>query len=1136
MPIEASEAAQPSDTPAGPNPFSEALFLDVPYVIDSLFRWAEFRANRIGLVDFAKPEDFVRRAAWTSPLFGLYLFITLFLVFGPTFRSLCGVLGKDGMSRATGLVAAIMIALCVVIGLSLLSHVLRTLTRRLRLERQVVIDPGKPQEAAAIHSTSGSRRPISTMVRGWLAQLREVLRELGDCFGQLTCRGWLRVSLALLVLLLVIAGALAPLIAAAKTAAEWTPTDVGCFKVPDPAGIWAQLAALLLVAVGGLWIWSNKGIKRPHQQLWALLALWAVSIAALWLLFVHPTSREASPGPYAHVYPIVVLALCLIALGAFWLARVLFGNPQVLWVRIKIGGDGEERIDWAKRYGERLKTTPLIRNLRPDPPVQGIRIAAAFVNGIGAHPLQALLLPALVAMSFPTEGLLTYTAISFAIGATLLAYGNLSTRWQQLVLYIDRWFLIGAPLPVSVVVIVVGALRLLDVQYVSTVLDAAPFGTIIRCLVMLYLAAWFFEYWLNHWPGMYLLAGLGAPLDEHGDVIRLPDEVAGDPPELGQGGRYLSLHGSGRVCAQGWFERAHPAAWEKKRDSAFTTYEFLELFRHLSRPDDDPDVIDSLQRRVRLYFYTANTVLALAAALLWYQHTLDSRPLVSDPVIVAHVTPPAENEKSNLLTALERQGKEPALIIAASGGGTRAALYTAYALQGLARLHRTQDIVLLSGVSGGGVAAAVFAQRSSKLATGDPDGRDWRGYIEDLAQPFIEDVLDGLGELRIARAAPLGVLLSESFTHRLFEDQAIGLGSFSGPLLILNTSVTGHPADEADLLRGRAAVPPEGGDLQTQCNERSRPFSLLSGGRLAFTTLNSDAGFPTKVAELPDVRFDFTLLRPDGTDPAKDIPMAAAAALNANFPPVFPNARVRVFDQRYDPGDGCDRRSFFVTDGGATENLGLVSALFALRGAIRQAGPAKLPPIHLLAIEASAVTYDYTEDRGIGAATGGSKERVTGALTQELLDDIRARLAARNMGEQLVVHYLPLPVAFRSRGGLGTHWMFARTFRVADPLLARMPNRFLAYWQGVGSGQPRYETLEQKDVGFLWQRLFAPQGAFCASPLITRPDPSPSEARIQQVQNWICGHERWDDDVAKPDWQVEAWQATVASLQPPGTP
>ena len=1135
-----------------PGPIREALFLDVPYIIDSMFRWGEFRASRVGVVDFERdPSRFIRRSPWNWPFFWLYLVITVFLIFGPTLRGLCGVLGPGGVIVASRVVFAVLVFVIVRIGLSLLSHVLRSLTRRLNAEQRSLREPdaASATASAAPQSQEATRPdnpkphlPTRAEIRGRIAQTWGALVELGRYAGQLTLHGWLRLGVALLVLLAVIAGALAPLLAAARVALKWQPELIGCFKVEHTLPIWVQVGLVLVIGAGGLIVWSRRGIERPLGQFVVLLALWGASIVFLWSVFVDDASREASTGPYAHVYPIVVFGLSSMALLAFLLSMGLFG--KTLWIRDSTEPDKKpESKDWAETYRERLASTRLIRNDRKDPPVEGLRVTAALVNGVGGHPLQALLLPALVAVSFPTDGLLSYTAGAFAVGAALLAYGSLSTRWQQLVVYIDRWFLVGTPLPVSVAAIVLAALRLLDVQYVSTLLDAAPFGTVFRTLTMLYVAAWFFEYWLNYWPGARLLNALGTPIDKHGDVIKLPDGPKSDKAEeLQTDGRFLSLHGSGRVCAQGWLERPKPAAWEPRRDSAFSTYDYMGLFRALSQPGDDPDILDTLHRRLQLYFYGVNTLLAVLAGTLWYVHMSYAVPLAADPVVVAHVVPAADGTKSNLLAALEKQARDhrPALIVAASGGGTRAALYTEQALEGLARLQHAKDIVLLSGVSGGGVAAAVFAHRFAALTGTTPGKHPWNDYLTDVTQPFIQDVLDGAGELRIAKSTPLGKLLAESFTHRLFADQPVGMRSLTGPLLILNSTVSGHPAEESALLRGREAIPSRTGDLTLDCNQRSRPFSSLAGSRLVFTTLNIDAGFSTQpdpkrvgtapADDLPDMRLAYTMLRP-GAGPDADIDLAAAAALNANFPPVFPNARVRVIDARYEL---CERRSFYVTDGGATENLGLLSALYALREAVSEAAPSTtLPPIHLLAIEASAVTYDYTDDRGIGAATGGSKERVTAGLTQELLTDIRTELATRNRGETLEVHYLPLPMAFRSRGGLGTHWMFAQTFRVADPLVAEAPNRFMAYWQGVVSRHPRYEMLTQQDVEFLWGQLFAPQGNFCGEPFVSTKSPTPSEARIQQVQNWICGHEDWDDHIAEPDWQVSAWNKTVSSLSTP---
>ncbi len=56
-------------TPKPPGALRSALFLDVPYILDSLWRWGEFRANRLGSVQFEDPHDYVLRPAWQSGAF-----------------------------------------------------------------------------------------------------------------------------------------------------------------------------------------------------------------------------------------------------------------------------------------------------------------------------------------------------------------------------------------------------------------------------------------------------------------------------------------------------------------------------------------------------------------------------------------------------------------------------------------------------------------------------------------------------------------------------------------------------------------------------------------------------------------------------------------------------------------------------------------------------------------------------------------------------------------------------------------------------------------------------------------------------------------------------------------------------------
>jgi len=108
----------------------------------------------------------------------------------------------------------------------------------------------------------------------------------------------------------------------------------------------------------------------------------------------------------------------------------------------------------------------------------------------------------------------------------------------------------------------------------------------------------------------------------------------------------------------------------------------------------------------------------------------------------------------------------------------------------------------------------------------------------------------------------------------------------------------------------------------------------MGGGRLIFTNL-ADRTHSRLRCVAPRIRVAHSDVRlPYVVVQDRDVPVASAAALNANFPPIFTNARVDVASETKDAA--CPERSYYVTDGGATENLGLVSALYALRAALKQ--------------------------------------------------------------------------------------------------------------------------------------------------------------------------------------------------------
>ena len=87
-------------------------------------------------------------------------------------------------------------------------------------------------------------------------------------------------------------------------------------------------------------------------------------------------------------------------------------------------------------------------------------------------------------------------------------------------------------------------------------------------------------------------------------------------------------------------------------------------------------------------------------------------------------------------------------------------------------------------------------------------------------------------------------------------------------------------------------------DLQT---------SLSAGGRLILTNLADTDAFPDQgMPQAPSEYLAYVALN------NPEIKLATAAALNANFPPVFSNAAVDV----------ASSRRYWVTDGGATDNRG----------------------------------------------------------------------------------------------------------------------------------------------------------------------------------------------------------------------
>ena len=1035
--------------------FTKAVCLDLPYILDSVWRRAEFNFNRLVRYEIDRSPagkiscTLSRRPYTRVSTFWLYLATLVFVAYGPTFDAWCSVVGAAGMRYSRAALGAA----CVLSALFVWGKLIRF--GEARTQKRFLKAPVLEEEF-------------------W----RRLWVRTGVQFAAL-CAALTLGRFGVYVF-------------------ESRNTSV-CRAVPSDSPAWYQ-AILLFGVICIATVLARRPLKsasRLQQQIALLLGM----VILLWMAIVPTWASEANQSPYVHTYGVFACALAMLA----WLSR-----PLARW---QFGSVSDQQ---RELYRSALRETELFPGSRVDPDISTRRVVAALATGIFYHLLEFLLLPSLFALMVPSR-YLGWTILGFAaFAAWLLMMGNFTLRWRAMVSQVRRWFLVGTPLAVSVAVIAIAILRFAKVQYVTTVLDAAPFGVIFVWIIMAYALLWWFEFSVNSAVAAELIRVVGTDDDvEAGYLQYLPDKIPPERLTVDLNDRFIAAHGAGRFAVLGWF---------RDKDSnepliAFQTFDLMELFARLT-PPALIDLGHDFKRRIELYFLTMNAlVIALLFAGYVYYGYGDRHNTVASVISVRSV--PHDPQRPDLAELLK--GRQRVFIVAASGGGTRAALFTATALEGLNKLGVAKDIVLLSGVSGGGVAEAYFyTHRDALLAAVNPANTEWPLFKDRMTKPFIGDVLEGAAEWRLLSRAPLGQLLVESFERRLFPTggRQATMGASDQLALILNTTIAAHPQEDSDLLRGVFVAP---ADKAVSCNALHRPYALMGGGRLIFTNLADRDAFPPSGAlppanselHVPDVRLPYVVVQD------RDVPVASAAALNANFPPVFTNARVDVASETKDTA--CPERSYYVTDGGATENLGLLSALYALRAALKQLHGQEVPEIHIVTIEASATAYDYAPDRGLNAATGGSKERLTGGLTQELLNEVQDLATPAGGGNRrLQVHDLALPLAFRSRGGFGTHWMFPGSIVVENPRLAAPRvwyKRPLAEWL---ANDPPSAVIDKTQLIDLWTALHEPDQRFCSQPWEEDP---------RRVADWICGNAVSGEKLPR-DIHVTEWRDLVNSLGP----
>ncbi len=785
---------------------------------------------------------------------------------------------------------------------------------------------------------------------------------------------------------------------------------------------------LLLVGLAGLAAHNLLAWRCERVRSWLAAGqiLWLAILSAIIWIRAGAGARFAEGGLYRHVGLLVAAMLAVGLPFNWWLAKRLF----------RWGGS---------RLHDALPQVELFQPRgRYDFRARGL-IATLVIVPV-RYPVALLLPGSLCALGHPGGGaLLWWFLVPNLVAAFFLVIGVLFERIMAMLRTVGRLFFIGPQLVLSIAIVVVALLRLARVHYVNYVFDTGgvPNWTILAYVTLAYAVAWYYAFWSDQFAARRLIARLGGV--RHGEAT--PDDIPYryDGPELTKverEGRRIALHGAGRLMVRGR-SSTEP---DQPRFNFHTLQSLLETFQRRlegageTRSDEDPlPLTRDLLRGSRVYpVLTSLVAFGIIGGTVLLSLFRTTQPAELE---IHGSTSAAFNLESRLLgidgkTACGDDSGRPRIAVAASGGGTRAALYTASLLQGLAATDRLCDLVLASGVSGGSGALAYLTARQSTLMKRGLVEADWKAFGDAMAEPYIQRVLDGVTELRVAFALQepravcgepgagdedkglthepwpsrtrIGQLLAESFVCR-FGPMPIEKAPYG---LIFNTSLAGTlvPA-------GASAV--DGETAAGSARRRSEAATdAAAGGRLALTNLPART-----IATQPDkVRgMEFVALDVAGID------VGRAAALSANFPPVFPNAAIDVYGQ---PRDAATAHRYWVTDGGAVENRATVTLLRALLWTAdrfcRPEGigggctlPQKIPDLHIIVADASAAGGAYEESLGLGSAlTAGAQLGLQ--LEHDLVHALREVYG--RLGARVCFHDLPMPTVLR-RGGIGTHWM-----------------------------------------------------------------------------------------------------------------
>jgi hypothetical protein len=763
-------------------------------------------------------------------------------------------------------------------------------------------------------------------------------------------------------------------------AALWLPAALCGFIVLGSPTLIRFCIALLVAAtacVALVWqmrVGSEK--KRPlAYDLFAQIVVVSVVSGIVWIVG-HNSFHEILPYRHALI-PLAAATSIALVLGAAML------TPLFRWPVEK------------SEYGKYLPRTELfLSSDRLTPPLS----LTTFLTGAAAAavraPLVLLTLPAIATLIAPPAWIPFVPIAAGTLSLVALLLAGLNYRFATMWALFQESLFNGGALLVSLVVVVLAVLRLSHVTYVTTIFDSAAWWTIATVFASVYVLSWWFDYWSQRMLTDRLLR-LMKP-DACG-LAQIPYEISpcAKATSVPLDGRALQVHGAGRYMV-------HREAYNADGFPRFQAHVPQQLFELLAthgapggKAIPSPGQIASRMASYRAFI--GLVFVGIVGSGVWVLHIgvqLSQVNLkLADPGVALQslLVPEASGPEDPLM-----------IVVAASGGGTRAAVYTAAVLEGIAQQGKGDRILLGSGVSGGGAALAYFAGHRQALV--DRKHQAWDKYFDTMTKPFIQDVMQRATEWHMVSSGRLGTALSDSFVQGWGLERS-KLADVKDMGLILNTALAGHFE--------RPSTAPAGEPLYAvERDGRGATTSVLAGGRLLLTNLSF-----TPMLVSPSIDPDTALAKLPVVIRSPQLRLEEAAALNANFPPVFSNAAIDV----------NETTRYWVTDGGTVDNRGIEMALYALREALKQVEAKRLPRLHIIVADASAFSSAYSQDRGISTLAGAGS-RYASHLNAELVQALRGKYAEHP--DRLTFSYVMMPDILRKSGSFGTHWMLQDTIEV----------------------------------------------------------------------------------------------------------